>query len=41
MVSSFSLLILLIAPQMFWKEPHDTWQTDLWCLNVGNRTCNF
>lgn len=36
-----SLSILLVAPLMFWKEPHGTWQTDLWCLNVGNRTCNF
>ena len=41
MVSFSSLLILSIAPLMFWREPHGTWPTDLWCLNVGIRTCNF
>ena len=41
MASSSSPLIRLIMPLMCWKEPHGTWQTGLWCLNVGNRTCNF
>jgi len=41
MVSSSWILIMSIMPLICWKEPHDTWQTGLWCLNVGNRTCNF
>jgi hypothetical protein len=41
MVSSSSILSLSIMPLMCWKEPHGTWQTGLWCLNVGNRICNF
>ena len=40
-VSSSSILILLIMPLMCWNEPHGTWPTGLWCLNVGSLTCNF
>jgi hypothetical protein len=26
---------------MCWNEPHGTWPTGLWCLNVGSRTSHF